>query len=88
MNTTFTIIEGCTVGSFEINDKDISETSTTDIRKYIDMLLNKYSTTGDRDTLEEVLRYMVESDSTTKFKALYTCEQCGDTVYENKLVIK
>ncbi len=77
--------EGCVVNGICIDDTDISymneDTKQNSYNKILEYLKNNYS----EQMLIQLCDFITSELGT--FEYLYTCEQCGDAVYEYKIEI-
>lgn len=77
--------EGCVVSGIDINGEDISYLDDSKKKEYylkiLDWLKNNYSEANLKIIIDTLIDYYGD------YKYLYTCKQCGDSVFESTIEI-
>lgn len=75
-------VDGCTCNSLTIDGTETIELPLQKVKDTIKILIDKETDLG---LLQSILINFIENKGTNKY--LYTCSDCGDSVYETTLKI-
>lgn len=76
---------GCVVSGIEIDGKGLEILEEEEKKQYYQKILNWLSENYSEVTFRELLGFMTSNFGDSKH--LYTCDQCGDSVWEYKVEI-